>query len=117
SLIEDFDLRDTHGPPAVVAGLEDGFLGVLVVFVFDLADDLFQYVFHSHEPGRAAVFVNDNGKVITAAAELAQQDIKPLGFGDEYGGAHERPQVQLRVGDGQQQVLGQKDAHDIVSVA
>src|SRR5690606_29764101 len=70
TVVEGFDFRDAHGPPAVGAGLEDGFLGFFVELVFDVADDLLQDVFHGDQPGNAAVFVDDDGQVVAAAAEV-----------------------------------------------
>src|SRR5690606_24914109 len=115
-LVEDVDLGDAHGTPAVLARLKDGLFGILVVFVFDFADDLFENVFHGDEACSTAVFVDDDGQVVAAAAEVAQQHIKAFGFRHEDCGAYQGPQVELGVVDGKQQILGEQNSHDIVAV-
>src|SRR3546814_6363937 len=54
--------------------------------------------------------------MIAAAAEVVQQHIQAFGFRNEYGGTHERAQVDGRIGDGKQEVLGQQYAHDVVPI-
>src|SRR5690606_32851640 len=112
-LVEDLDFGNAHRPPAVRAGLEDGFFGVLVVFVFDFSDDLFEDVFHGDETRGTAVLVDHHRQVVATASEVAQQDVEPLGFGNENRRPHEWAQIKLRVGDGQQQILCQEDADDV----
>ena len=91
---------------------------VVVVLVVDLADDLLQHVLDGDQPGHAAVFVDHDRHVVARLAELAQQHVELLRFGDQ----HRRPQ-QLADGAGPvvgdhpaQQVLGQQDAEDLVLV-
>ncbi len=49
-------------------------LGLLgVVLVLDLADDLLEEVFHRHEPGDAAVLVDDDGHLLLGLLELLEQ--------------------------------------------
>jgi hypothetical protein len=56
---------------------------VEVVFVLDVANDLFQHVFDGDQAGDAAVFVDHDRHVIARDAEFTQQDVEALGFGDE----------------------------------
>src|SRR5690606_2453319 len=87
--VEAANVSYAHGAPAVGAGLENCFLFVFVVFVFNIAHDLLEDIFHGDKPGCSAMFVNDNGQVVTAAAEVVQQYIKPLCFGNKNGGPHQ----------------------------
>src|SRR5690606_8717251 len=98
--VEHLDLGDAHCPPAVSARLENGLFGIFIVFVFNFTDDLFEYVFHRDQPCSAAMLVNHDRKMVTAASEIAQKNAQFLGFRDEDGGAYERPQIQLGIGDG-----------------
>src|SRR5690554_5805900 len=114
--IESADVGNAHCTPAVAACLEDGFFFVFIVFVFDVADDLFQHVFHGDETRCAAVFINHDSQVVATATEVMQQDVKPLGFGNEHSRTNQRTNAYGRVGDGQQKIFGQKNADDIVAV-
>ena len=58
----------------------DDRLGLDVVFVADLADDLFDEILERDEPCRAAVFVHDDGALDALVLELAQQLADELGF-------------------------------------
>ncbi len=113
-------MRDIGGgqdAPLVLAFREDGvFLG-FVEFVFDVADDLFQHVFHRDQAGDAAVLVDDDGLVVAAGAELVQQHVQALGFRNEHGRAHQRAHFDAGFQHAAQQVLGQQDADDVVAVA
>ena len=57
---------------------------VKVVFVLDIADNLFEYVLDRNQAADPGVFINDDRHVIMRDAELAQQDIEALRFGNEY---------------------------------
>src|SRR3546814_6488481 len=72
------------------------------------SSDLFQHIFHGYQAGNSAMFVDHDGQMIAAAAEVVQQHIQAFGFRNEYGGTHERAQVDGRIGDGKQEVLGQR---------
>src|SRR5690606_21367929 len=115
--IENFNFRDAHRPPAVAASLEDGFFCILVVFVLDFANDLFENVLHGHQAGRATVFVDDNRQMVSTAAKIPEQYVQALCFRNEYGGPHQRTQIKLRIADGQEKVFGEQDADDIIAVA
>src|SRR3954463_9363320 len=54
---------------AAVAFVDDR-LRLLVVLVADFADDLFEQIFDGHEPGGAAVFVDDNRTLRLVALKL-----------------------------------------------
>jgi hypothetical protein len=115
-LVEHVYFSDAHRAPAVGAGLENRFFSIFVVFVLYVADDLFQYIFHGNQASDAAMFIDDDGQVVAADAEFVQQHVQALGFGDEYCGPHQGAQRDRWVADRQQQVFGQEDAHDIVTV-
>src|SRR5690606_2904293 len=82
-----------HQTPLVFAFGKDALLVVVVEFVFDIADDLLEHVFHGDQARNAAVLVNDDGQVIVAGAEVAQQHVQALGFGNEHRGADQRTQL------------------------
>ena len=93
---------------------------VLVVLVDDLADDLFEHVFHGDQAGNAAVFVQHHGHVVPRPLELLQQDVDRLGLGHEVGLAQQRRPGRVRsvgpLGQFGQQVLGVENADDVVAV-
>src|SRR5690606_29642094 len=65
----------------------------------------------------SAVFVDDDGKVVAAAAKIVQQHVQALGFGNEDRRPHQRTQIDGRIGQGQKQIFGQQDADNVVAVA
>src|SRR5262245_54061822 len=80
----------------------------LVVFVLDLADDLFEYVFERQNALDAAVFVDDYGQV-DAAILQALQDVAESGrVGDEDRLAHDLLQVEL--------AIFEQEGHDVLAV-
>src|SRR5690606_39183830 len=74
--VENIDFGNAHGPPAVGAGLEDGLFGIFVVFVLDVAHNLFEHVFHGYQARYPAMLVHHNGQVIAAAAKVVKQHIQ-----------------------------------------
>ena len=50
------------------------------VFIFDLADDFLEDVFHRDQAGDAAVFIDHNGHINMRLLHFAQQLIDRLGF-------------------------------------
>ena len=56
-----------------------------VVFILDLADDLFQNIFDGHQPGHAAVFIHDNRYVDMALLQFLEQVAHALGFRNKIG--------------------------------
>ena len=116
-VVEVRDLGGRAHAPLVLALGEDGvFLG-LVEFVLDVTDDLLQHVFHGDQAGDAAVLVDDDGLVVAADAEFAQQHVQALGFGNEDRRADQRAHLDAGFQHAAQQVLGQQDADDVVAVA
>src|SRR5205823_2290696 len=71
--------------------LVDDRLGLDVILVANLADDFFEEILDRHEPGRAAVFVDDDGALRLLTLELFQQLGNTLRFGDDGSGTDERP--------------------------
>lgn len=110
------DIRRGSQAPLVLAFGEDRFFLVLVEFVLDVADDLFQHVFHGDQAGNAAMLVDDDRQVVAAGAELAQQHVQALDLGDEHGRPDQRADIQRRLEHVAQQVLGEQDADDVVAV-
>ncbi len=96
---------------------DDVVLGLVeVVFVLDVADDLLEHVLDRHQPGDAAVFVDDDGDVVAVGAEFLQQHVEPLRFGNEHGGAQHAADVAVGFGVVAQQVLRQQNPDDVVAV-
>ena len=91
-------------------------VSLLVVFVLDLADDLFQDVLDGDQPGGAAVLVGDDRDVDAISTQLPEEIVQPLRFGDDVGRAKElldgqRPR---RSDDEGQEILGVEDPHDLI---
>lgn len=63
------------------------------------------------------MLVDDDGLVVAAGAELVQQHVQALGFGDEHGRAHQRAHLDAGFQHAAQQILGEQDADDVVAVA
>ena len=71
---------------AVAAGMvhADVVFGfVKIVFIFNVADNLFEYILDGDQPTNAGVFIDDDRHVIVRHAEFTQQDVKALGVGDK----------------------------------
>ena len=103
--------------PRAVAFI-DNRLGLDVVLVPNLADDLLEQILERDEAGRAAVFVDDDRHLDLPALEFLQQLRHALGFGHEHRRTHE-PRNGLAAGVrlGQHdQVLDEHDALDVVEV-
>ena len=98
-----------------VAFVDDGF-ALDVVFVANLADDLFEQVFDRHEPRGPAVFVDDDRELRLAPLHLLEQLGDALALGHEVGGAHQRRHRRLRGGRQRDQILDEHDADDVVEV-
>src|SRR5690606_9761037 len=64
--VEMADFGGGHQTPLVFAFGKDALLVVVVEFIFDIADDLLEHVFHGDQARNAAVLVNDDGQVIVA---------------------------------------------------
>src|SRR5207342_3741428 len=87
-----------------------------VVLVVDVADDLLEYVLDGDQPGDAAVLVDHDRHVVARLAELAQQHVEALGFGNQHGRTQQGMDAARAVvgDDPAQQILGQQDAEDFV---
>ncbi len=82
-LIEYFDFSDPHNAPIISASLKIAFF---VVFVFNVANDLFKHVFHCHQARGATVFVDNDRQMVAAAAKIVQEQVKTFCFRNEYSG-------------------------------
>ena len=78
-------LNDEHA-----VALVDDRLGLDVVLVADLADDLLDQVLERDQPGGAAVLVDHDGHLEPVALELPQQLEDPLGLRHEVGRTDQR---------------------------
>ena len=63
------------------------------------------------------MFVDDDGQMVAADAEFAQQHVQALGFGNEDRRADQRAHLDAGFQHAAQRVLGQQDADDVVAVA
>ena len=74
--------------PRAVALVDDR-LGLDVVLVADLADDLLEQVLERHQAGGAAVLVDDDRHLHLPALELLQELGHALGLGHEHRRTHQ----------------------------
>ena len=93
-----------------------------VVLVADLADDFLEEILDRHQPGGAAVLVDDDGDLDLLALELLQHLRHALGLGHERRRPDQPSQILLQphapglvVGE-PDQVLHEHDADDVVEV-
>jgi len=90
-----------------------------VVFIVDVPHDLFNYVLHGHQAGRAAVFVQHYGQVALSIAEFRQY------IHDFFVARHQGYGADNALGQGKvevvapelQKVLAYYEAHYVVQVA
>src|SRR5215472_3081776 len=89
-----------------------------IIFVHDLADDLFQKVFHRHEAGRSAVLVDDDRHRNFLRLHLAHQFVYRLVLRNSLDGTHNRTQERMLfvARDGEQEFPIVDDSHDVVDV-
>ena len=91
-----------------------------VVLVVDVADDLLDDVLERDESGDTAVLVDDDGHVIAARAEFAQQHVEAFALGHEHRRPHQLPDVEFRRAASPavylQEVLREQDACDRVAI-
>src|SRR6266545_4615470 len=80
----------------------------LVVFVLDLADDLFEYVFERQNALDAAVFVDDYGQVDAAILQALQDVAEPGRVRNEDRLAHDLFQVEY--------LLFEQEGHDVLAM-
>src|SRR5687767_8167360 len=73
---------------AAIALFENG-LDFDVVFVTNLANDLFEQIFDRDEPRRAAIFIDDDGGLHPLALKFPEQLRYPLGFRHKVGGTNQ----------------------------
>ncbi|GMA20065.1 hypothetical protein GCM10025862_20860 [Arsenicicoccus piscis] len=104
------DVQGGRDPVAVLPQLLDA-LGLLVVLVVDLADDLLDDVLHRDQARGAAVLVHDDREVGLVLLHLAQQVVDRLAVRHEVDRAHAAL-------DRQRLVLGvvQQPARDVLEV-
>src|SRR5262249_24736836 len=79
-----------------------------IVFVLNLADDLFEYVFERQNALDATVFVNDYGQMNAAVLQTLQDVAKPRRVGNENRLAHDFFQFEF--------ALFEQERHDVLAV-
>ena len=109
----DVDLRAEH--VRAVAFLDDR-LGLDVVLVADLADDLLEQILERHQAGSPAVLVHHDRHLHLLPLELLEELGDALGLRHEGGRAHQRGERRRRAGREVDQVLHEDDAEDVVQV-
>ena len=67
------------------------------MLVLNIADDLFQKVFHCHKSGRAAVFIGNYRDLDPFVLHHLQYFSCRHTFGDHNDIAHDRPQIKGRI--------------------
>ena len=79
------------GLPAAVLERDQQALGLLVMLVLDLADDLLDHVLDGEQPLGAAELVDDDGEVDPPGAHPREQIEHAHRFGHVERDAHQRP--------------------------
>ena len=90
---------------------------VEIEFVFDVAHNLFKHVFNRNQPRPPAIFVDDDGQMITVASKILEQHIEPLGFRHKDGRAQQVAHISVFVVGEFEQFLGVQNAQNVVPVA
>ena len=90
---------------------------VKIIFVLDVADDLFENVFDGDQAADTGVFVEHHRYVVVRYAELAQQHIQPLGLGDEDGRTQPVAQAEFPIALHTQKILRQQQPDNVVAIA
>ena len=101
-----------HGP----VGLDDDRLGLDVVLVLDLADELFDDVLDRDQARRASVLVDDHRQRSATRLQLLQKLCDPLGFRHQQDGTNQGLQGRLGGALVLDQVVDRDDAGDVVEV-
>ncbi len=57
-----------------------------IVFIFDIANDLLEYILNGDQSNYPAILVNHDCHVVTAVTEFLQQNVEALALGNEHGG-------------------------------
>ncbi len=70
-----------------------------VVFILNLADDLFQNILERHDAGGAAELVDHDRQVTGAALKIAELAVERLRLGHERRGPDQRVPWQVGIGD------------------
>src|SRR5690606_31853945 len=90
-----------------------------IIFIFDFANDLFQYIFNGDDTAGAAILINDHSHVLMILAKFVQQHVQTLALGNKGGWSHYITNIEgflLAVLHKAQQILGQQDADDGIHV-
>src|ERR1700686_850403 len=90
--VDVFDVRAGFDDRLALGDRADRFFFAFIVFVADLADDLFEQIFHRHETRGAAVFVEHDGERELPTLHLAEQLRDALVLWDVHDRPHQRAQ-------------------------
>ncbi|MNE19039.1 hypothetical protein D3C80_1121040 [compost metagenome] len=116
--VEVFNRRQCAHGIHMTAELADVQVVLVVILVFNFADNQFQNVFDSDQARHAAEFVNDNRHVITLGAELLQHPVYSLAFRHHHGGAQHLVDAEFLGfrAHKRQQILGHQNAFDVIFI-
>ena len=113
-----FDFGNGVDAPAVGGNGEDIVRAVVFVeFVFDVAQNLLDYILQRYQAADAAVFVHHHGQVVVHIAKLFKQHVQRLALGHEHGWAQHVFELELFGIEGVfEQVFGVQDAEHVIFV-
>ena len=110
------DLLDAHRADHVqAAGVVGPRIGLLRL-LFDLADHLLEQILDAHQPGGAAVLVEDDGELGVLAPHGGEHHIDARGLGNVGHGTHRVPLGFGFLREHAQDVLDVEDADDVIQV-
>ena len=116
-IIELFDRRQPLDQEVAGGQLLDVVLVIDIVFILDIANDLFQDILDGDQSGHAAIFIDHYRHMVVGRAKFLEQHVEPLGLGHAGGWTQHILDVET-VGvvfqQQRQQILGQQDAEHIV---
>ena len=92
-------------------------VGLDIVFVANLADDLLEQVFDRDQASGATIFIDDDGHLRLTALHLLEQLRDPLALRHHERRSHQCRQRRLGGRRQRHHVLHEHDADDIVEIA
>ena len=118
-LVELGDRRCTADQKLALGLLADILIVLDVELVVDVADDLLDRIFDSHDARYAAVLVDHDRHVIAIAPEFLEEHVDALRLGHHHGRPHAFTDIEIREAPRShvaQHVFGEQDADDIVAI-
>ena len=119
AVIEITDLGDRFHKARAILLEADGGVFFMIVFVLNLADDLFENIFNCHQACDFAVLVDHHSHVRAIVAEFFQQLIQPLALRHPTGRANHFLDIKsIKVGleNVRQQIFGQQNTHHLAGL-